>query len=1373
MFAGSSMLGTGGTSSGGSNRQREPVMFNSCVALAPSFESGDVTGFITSSGPADPRLHLRHGNSLVDLIGFESNVFQILTPSDALHLGGMEGGHNALGNNGGSSSRAAAAAAASTASTSGGRTFTGGSSAVRGIDSVGLAGSSAKAALAISGPPTATVAYGSKFCLMHKQSGMLLALLATQPSTLDSRCFTMVLVPATEASSSAHFKFSPRYKIHSDGDTVCSGDQVVVQLFGRPVFLHLSLASDFAVGRGGGYQGGSGRERGDSYFDGAMMSPQTQARNRTLSAGPLGMASRAGDTSQTDDNINSQSVFAVSEDTDEVNGCDIPTAWTVLRYDIGSDDAAFSRLLHSGQHGVFAGVPVAIYHREREMVMMTDSYIEEALITMELDREQERQRQQQQLATSLREDNNNNPLNASISSGFSNSNSKQQPATTSTTTAAGASLLGAPTSELKRTPSSLMNTFRQARSPSRMIPLSPGVAPNSAPNAPNTLPPLAGGGGGGGAHPQSSLVVSNSPMILQPIQRSSVEDFSFNTLQCRCTALWIFEHSNPLIGGPLRVREKYRIRQAATNRFLSVRKDTSGVAVVSSDAGGCGSDMAMSMNPTPLRGSSVPPGVGGGPFAAGVAALNNGVKYKLELIPPPTTDVELQSTLFTLSTMLDVNSEYITQQDFMRFRHCDTGLWLGTGNFTVDTTPTTNPDSQQQDNGGGGGPRSWANDTTPATSGSPTLSDALKSPISAGSTPGSHFNRTASRNVHGTHVASATSSGIQLTSMSLLLKPQPQDAILIGHVVADLQRSVLHLFRFSESLARIRDYFASLGSSKADFTAPETISVMKSAGDSLIALICFCTESNNENPFEREGLPLPHHQQMMFDLMLHRLVFDVIVAPFIGEINEGKYCDKGQGGLRLLVPALPLKGGGFTLKDVKFPENEPLFDLLRLAFRLLKQMIKENPTLASHLAPYCELMLAFDGLKLHVADTMIELFTGNIFLPRPLKMSTVAHYVSMIRNKTRSGGYLRILSASAANAEFRHVVCQKLVVDNKSVLMNVAMPSPHAVGIELSGQDFISLPDFLLHHDSPKEVKFFESQIELFCQLSQGSIPFCVQALQPILPQPHCSWILQHLLWTTADSNNTHSKLDLTRAYFLEIALNIHVLPRLREAAVQLRVNVPLMASSKLRDNCDSYSGVMDTDVVNSIKEMTCRILKDNPFQTLENQRRNTLLKACITSWKLIIQHWQYTEANLSQIVPMLVSILDATGDSKTLRRTAVEERGWDRFTMTEEGLIAWQVKEAAVETLNLVLHNVIHVKANELILYFSTLNAMANTSSHSPSHRRRGGAAAAANAPHEEQQQPQRPSSQNPAVYMEKLQEATLEISNLFQCCIHRTQQR
>ncbi|KPA83983.1 hypothetical protein ABB37_02127 [Leptomonas pyrrhocoris] len=48
----------------------------------------------------------------------------------------------------------------------------------------------------------------------------------------------------------------------------------------------------------------------------------------------------------------------------------------------------------------------------------------------------------------------------------------------------------------------------------------------------------------------------------------------------------------------------------------------------------------------------------------------------------------------------------------------------------------------------------------------------------------------------------------------------------------------------------------------------------------LIALIQFCSDSDETNALRREGLPIKSRQSLFYDMRFHRLLFDVVMAPF-------------------------------------------------------------------------------------------------------------------------------------------------------------------------------------------------------------------------------------------------------------------------------------------------------------------------------------------------------------------------------------------------------------------------------------------------------------------------------------------------------------
>lgn len=279
----------------------------------------------------------------------------------------------------------------------------------------------------------------------------------------------------------------------------------------------------------------------------------------------------------------------------------------------------------------------------------------------------------------------------------------------------------------------------------------------------------------------------------------------------------------------------------------------------------------------------------------------------------------------------------------------------------------------------------------------------------------------------------------------------------------------------------------------------------------LIALIEFCSESDETNVLRREGLPIRSRQSLFYEMRFHRLLFDVIVAPFqllqtVDGDGAGRYSSvvnsiaalmqRGYGSFDEIYETLRMAqqqqadmgcvwsgvwrssagGSGAAAANSRFgvggacdgllderelllPMHGELHLLTRLALRLLREMIRGSAaTFTTGWSAHIPKLLMLDGLRLHVVDTMQELFTDNPFIPLQAVQQVSEHFISVSR-QLRRGAYMDFLGA-ACTIKYKGVperqafVCQKLLVENPQALCRFVIVVPPGRS-EAEGQVYI------------------------------------------------------------------------------------------------------------------------------------------------------------------------------------------------------------------------------------------------------------------------------------------------------------------------------
>ncbi|KPA83981.1 hypothetical protein ABB37_02125 [Leptomonas pyrrhocoris] len=245
------------------------------------------------------------------------------------------------------------------------------------------------------------ITYGKSLSLVHEASGLYVSVAQALPSENDPDCLSVVLVkPSAAMTPSCELSLVSRYKLHAEGDKLCRADSVLIRLDANPMFIHVSsspmmepssggnndgdvelLHRTFRLGSSLSYASGSrtgpagGVGGGGAAVAAASTTLPSQSSRLTLQGSfvlPVGNPAAAvpGRCSTA-----AAAEALTLEYLDEVNACEEGgVSFTLQRYDVGSDYADRQRAqLRITRPYIACGVPIALYHRERESFLMTSA----------------------------------------------------------------------------------------------------------------------------------------------------------------------------------------------------------------------------------------------------------------------------------------------------------------------------------------------------------------------------------------------------------------------------------------------------------------------------------------------------------------------------------------------------------------------------------------------------------------------------------------------------------------------------------------------------------------------------------------------------------------------------------------------------------------------------------------------------------------------------------------------------------------------------------------------------------------------------------------------------------------------------------------
>jgi hypothetical protein len=1106
------------------------------------------------------------------------------------------------------------------------------------------------------------ITYGKSFSLVHEASGLFVSVAHALPSENDPDCLSVVLVkPSAAMNPSCELSLVSRYKIHADGDKLCRADSVLIRLAASPMFLHVSSAPIMET-------------RGDNEGDIELLqrtfrfgSSLTYASKTHVGPGGVGGAVAAAASAAQGSCVGLQGSFAMPaehavaapercstdiaaealtrEYLDEVNACEEGgVSFTLQRYDMGTDRANRQRAqLRITRPYVACGVPIALYHRERESFLTTSATQFAGPTEVEEEREFDRSKS----TTFVPED-----LNA-VPGGATTVPQAHQALLEGTSEVDTEDGLAAPALRTRQRKSKLSRVAALGGAEAAA-----GASRKNSSGLPNNTHSKFNAAGSFNTallEQQQQLQQRARALLTEglvdtgrgrffpfPVFSSSNPegtvtsgDLSLLDANRSCTTLWCFEHEEPMLGGPLRYGSswRYRIRHVVSGMYLAVcgsavdamledyneedsesakggarggveeaallstsmASSTVTTASLSADSDNdekeegddvvdndttkkrAGSSETKGSGHASPRSSSAPPSdrtkatakaKTSGTAATVMTALDvtaTSLKTRpiretsLCLIPQPRSRKEREATVFCVEPMYATDSVYLIEQTCLSIKNMLTEMYVVTDagvdgsnvSLSLDWQPSpADPIIVSYV------PHQLQLDTRFIAFQCVWLARYRAEMQALVLAHQKERMETVAAALRGDEAAKKRLAADEAYRQSLPEKIQPY------FNTPDSDRELLkaHKGFMAARISTKKEWADNLSSTyNAAATANNwSISGRKGSGvsynkgpsgidaatavplrpsyvsmhntirlcqRSLIALIEFCSESDETNVLRREGLMNKSRQALFYEMRFHRLLFDVIMAPFkllhsadpamygayssvvnsiaalmksdygsFDEIYEtlrmaqqqqadlscmwsGVWRSSASGNVAAATPCPGLVVSGEGLlneKELMLPVHRELHLLTRLALRLLRQIIRNNAaTFTAGWSAHIPKLLQLDGLRLHVVDTMQELFTDNPYIPLQAVQQVSEHFIS-VSQQLRRGAYMDFLGA-ACTIKYKGVperqafVCQKLLVENPQSLCRFVVVVPPGKK-EAEGRVYIlpsGVPDITT--DSEKE----------------------------------------------------------------------------------------------------------------------------------------------------------------------------------------------------------------------------------------------------------------------------------------------------------------
>ncbi|PWV16830.1 putative inositol 1,4,5-trisphosphate receptor [Trypanosoma cruzi] len=1054
--------------------------------------------------------------------------------------------------------------------------------------------------------------YGKPFLLLHSVSQMCVAVFPSKPSKSDPNCVRLVLVKAGEVESDfCEFVVTPRYKIHDDGDPVCRGDEVLLRLAAFPIFVHVTGRKHPGLNTWGMPSEEDGCDSSINAFE------------KGLAAGRM-----------------------VDDLRSEVNGSEErAVGFVVQRYDIGRDQANYQRALyHIARPYVPSGVPVLLYHRERE-----------SFLTTSLTSQPRQQKESEE---------NKKTMEANVVSGGDNGIS-------------GGALL-------TNKESSFVEGVFVSRSATQLE--GSGISTLDTPDANDNT--------------DGDVDHTGTPFPLLMKDETSTgcvsnEGTALNDFWRSCTALWILENENPTIGGAVRMRSvKYRLRQACSNMYLAV----AGSGVDAFFEGNGESDFSETVDGMGAAALEE------GGDAGSNSSRNQLRAASLCMIPPPRTAKDSQRTLFTLTPMFFTECNFLIENDCLTLQNVLTGMYVCTQEArdrlflqwqpSVSDTITVRSSRQEivQDvmflrshcerlcryrdafqalarlknsrhpsfHRDGGGLEPYPGKHESSDSCEENLTPTRAAFVQGGALSTDFAVSSLGRQTRTTETPYAAILPVIYASQSSLEElirfcslARVHDALrLDGIPIVRRQRMIFELNIHRLVMDVILTPFSLLQSEETDGMGDKTMSGMLPWG---------CSPRLPPLPlmggFFCMGVALDDAHSEVH--LVCRLAFRFLRQM----VRKAKMLKKW------LVEFIPyfLELGGY-----RFRVSDTMTELFSENNSVPRPVVE---SVADHFIG--SLRRGRSAGHLNLLSSMCTVGFSGIFE----RQAMVCQKLLVENSELLSRFVLN------QNGEWAVVVNEGEAPVECGALFELTRPQNSQQQL---GSD-------------AKYARFLQSEIQLLgCLCFDGCPSMCCAEVGRVFPPEVLLRAIQTFVWTGAEVMGSPSPLDLLRGHILRLAVQCYIMPRIDDPAVQLRASTVLFGSSSLRLREETHlpiSGKPDDDLISSVKAAALNIIRANPHFVQSDMSRSVLLRVSINAWLRLVKAHQISVQEMCDLIPPLLGLLDGTKDIVDDNASRVAAHTLTRLEVSEASVQVMETREMICNTLLQLLETVSNRVADNIIL--------------------------------------------------------------------------
>eukprot|EP00760_Papus_ankaliazontas_P029805 PhM_4_TR4472/c0_g4_i1/m.50959/K04959/ITPR2; inositol 1,4,5-triphosphate receptor type 2 len=498
------------------------------------------------------------------------------------------------------------------------------------------------------------------------------------------------------------------------------------------------------------------------------------------------------------------------------------------------------------------------------------------------------------------------------------------------------------------------------------------------------------------------------------------------------------------------------------------------------------------------------------------------------------------------------------------------------------------------------------------------------------------------------------------------------------------------------------------------------------AADAVAKLIKFCTRSEVSNVMHREGLPIRKNQRYLYDQNVHLVVLDMLKAPFTSE-EEFSYN---------VQTVDELEDGIIRFTDIRKDEHRKTHYVLALCFRLLKQMMKANPTIACGVTEQLPFLLSLGGFGFHVSETLREMFFANTDVSFDLFRLVVDNFKQSLLNKAVYPDMLKFFGTACTvqghgRALFQDYLAREILSAAPELLfqfnplagvVHVRLPIAKKFGISINGPTKVNLADdwvpmsAVIKYAAPQIVEYLDATLYFLSRVSIGGLLTTTKEFVDDRA------VLAAL---TGPENTTVS--DNMKALFLSVATYGLVDPELNDAKYKIvaipseskpsivswvgvaagphtarershSLSAPTPTPTSARTNSASGFGPAafgDTPLTNDLKHFTLRILRLHTAQSTMDLKRNRLLTQMCVFWNHVVRYGANTSDETTRLVASLYAILDG-------RKDVVDSPAPNaRYEWSEGNVLIMATKNQAIEVIHGLLDALVVERVHEFLRRF------------------------------------------------------------------------